>query len=222
MVRSLADFTAAEGIKYEIPFSEDGYCRSLKVDGSISPGYSNPEFVHQLRASICPIVPVRKVVPPPGVLSVAAHLRTGGRFDSEESKNRLPHKFLGKTACLKMVLWLYGHLQEKELYVHVFTDDHRSGQILQWFERHSDDRNINWGVTIDNTDRYRMLSDLFSMPNFDYLVRAKSHFSLFAQVLGDFKLVLISRQSFFDPATREVLAEGFDVFTPEEFYRAFG
>lgn len=220
IARSLSDFTSAKRVRYEIPFAEDGYCGSLIDDGSITPKYSDPKFVRLLRESISPIVPIRKVVPPTGIPSIAAHLRTGGTFDSDGAKNQFAHKFLSKTNCLEMVGWLFKHLQESELYVHIFTDDHNPKAILKWFEKHNINEKIKWGITIDDTIPNPMLSDLFSMTNFDYLVRPRSHFSFFAQVLGDHKLILISKHSQFNPATKEVQAGGFDAYTPAEFYSA--
>lgn len=218
IVRSLSDITFAKNVKYEIPFAADFYSSPLADDRSITPRYSDPGFVRRLKACIYPIVPIREVVPPSGIPSVAVHLRTGGTFDPDRSKDRFAYKFIDKASCLKMVVWLSRSLRARGVYAHIFTDDRYPGRILEWFEQHSDIGNIKWGITIDNTDPYRMLSDLFSMPNFDYLVRPRSDFSLFAQVLGDYKLILISKHAHFNPETREVQADEFDAFTPEEFY----
>ena len=220
IVRRLSDFTEARDVKYEIPFAEDGYCGVPTGEGAITPRYADPDFVRRLRACIRPIVPIRTVVPPSGVPSVAVHLRTGGAYDTDRAKDRFPHKFIDHASCLKMVTWLSGRLRDRELYVHIFTDTSYLRRTLDWFRRHSDGANIKWGITLDRTDRYRMLSDLFSMPNFDYLVRSRSHFSLFAQILGDYRLVLISRDARFNPATGTVQSDGFDAFTPEEFWTA--
>jgi hypothetical protein len=217
IARSLSAFTSTRNVKYEIPFAEDGYCRPFTDNGSITPQYSDPEFVRRLRECISPIVPIRSVVPPSGIISVAVHLRTGGTFDSDRSKNRFAHKFLDKSTCLKMVVWLFKHLRQQKLYVHIFTDDHHPKTIIKWFEQHSANKDIQWNIRIDNNTLHPMLSDLFSMPNFDYLIRPNSHFSLFAQVLGDYKLILISKQTHFNPQTKEVMADGFDVYTTEDF-----
>jgi hypothetical protein len=221
-VKSIFDFPAnVEGsVNYVVPYYVDGYIMHDNGHPGTSPDYRDPALMQMIRTCLQPVVPIKLFSPPPGLPSVAVHLRTGGNYDSDKQKGRIPLKFNSEESCLQMVVWLSNHLKTNNLYVHVFTDSPDPQKVLAWFNKHGP-KEIQWGITDDANDPNPVLSDFFSMMNFQYLIRSRSNLSFLAQVLGNYQLILISEKAHFDNKSKKVVVDEFRSYTPEEFNQLY-
>ncbi len=155
--------------------------------------WRDKEFLTLVRAGIKPKEYNASVFPQADI-SVALHIRRGGGFrvDTSGVKRRRPYHFppVGYYINqLKKVIELY---PEKTLYVHIFTDDAKPINLCAVLQREfSDYKNIHFGCRTErNKHNANVLQDFFDMMQFDVLIRPQSHFSIFAERLGFFKLVI--------------------------------
>lgn len=149
------------------------------------------EFRKTVRELLTPKNPIKKIIPPEGAFSIALHIRRSGGFDSEDMYEKDPLKFPPLSYYQKALSLLCQEHQDKNIYVYLFTDDLNPKQLAEQLKAHLD----NGQVTIDyRTDdpgpNSNVLVDLFSMADFDSLIRSRSHFSFIASILGNHQTIL--------------------------------
>lgn len=153
-------------------------------------------FLALLRTLIAPINRLSLVQPPKHQISVAVHIRHGGRFDDVAAMQaagqpELLYKFpllAYYVEQLQLVSELFAHAP---LYVFIFTDDLNPIQLTQQIATAVDRPNLTFDCRkTENHDRANVLEDFFSLQQFDILIRPDSNFSLMAEKLGDFAAVI--------------------------------
>jgi len=92
--------------------------------------------------------------------------------------------------------------------------------MLKWFKEYGP-KGIEWNTTLYNKTTDALLSDLFSMAKFDYLIRPSSNFSLISQILGNHKRILISTNAHYVETADEVVVDDFISVTRDEFFETY-
>ncbi|HEY2810258.1 MAG TPA: hypothetical protein VGJ00_02565 [Rhabdochlamydiaceae bacterium] len=155
--------------------------------------WKNPEFKALIRKLVSPRRQLRTIHGPRySCHAVAVHIRTGGNFDSPIEKAILSHKFPPLSFYIEAIRKMSELLSHEYMYVYVFTDDINPLQLLNILQ--------NGLVDLTNIElngpKYKrcmssdILIDFFSLQNFDYLIRSQSNFSIVAEKLHDFKIVI--------------------------------
>lgn len=157
----------------------------------IAVDWSDQPFREMMRALIAPKHPLNLTIPPKEVISVALHYREGGGFhwDTEWMKKGCPLRFPAPEYYFEQLRKLYDLVNQSPLYVHIFTDYAKPEEIKELFRAHFPETNIEFVCrTEGNRHDTNVLEDMFSIMNFDCLIRSMSHYSMIASHLVDFKI----------------------------------
>ncbi len=159
--------------------------------------WDNPEFKTFARPLLQPRFPIKEIALPQGKLTVLAHVRTGGGYDSEATQLKYPSKFPSHhffISALETISELFDHTQ---IYVYIMTDDLEPAKIANNYRiALSHLHNIEFDYQVgENGPTVHVLEDFFSIPQYDCLIRGSSTFSIAASLLGDFKVVIAPKKS---------------------------
>ena len=150
------------------------------------------KFVNELKKLIAPCGSVTCVTIPSGCISVAIHVRRGGGYviDKKMMKH-MPNKFAPEHFYVDQIKRILSMYSDKQLYVHIFTDDPKPKKIVSQFKAVITNERITWGYRKKKNRFFaNVLEDFFSMMQFDCLIRPGSNFSRFVERLGDHQVVI--------------------------------
>lgn len=153
--------------------------------------WTDEKFRKMMKALIVPKNPLTLFYPPKDRVSVAVHCRTGGGFgwDTDSMKKQLPLRFPEFEYYLEQLDTLYHYLRKEPLFVYIFTDSQEPEILMEQFKAYFSDANILFECRQEgNRHDANVLEDLFSMMNFDCLIRPMSHYSMTASHLVDYKI----------------------------------
>ena len=153
--------------------------------------WSDKIFRDMMRDLIVPKEKLSLIQPPAGMVSVALHYRDGGGFgwDTDSMKRGLPLRFPHISYYIKQLKRLTVLVGRQQLYVQLFTDHPDPESIRKQFKAAFPQSNIEFHCRQSgNRHDANVLEDMFSMTNFDCLIRPMSHFSITASHLKDFKI----------------------------------
>jgi len=148
------------------------------------------QFLHELRNLIKPKKPLATVTPAGNCISVAVHIRRGGGYDVPGCLTSWALKFPPDHYYVEQLKMISEMFNDQPLYVHIFTDDTDPVGLLEKYRQAVNKENIVFACR-DTENHYdkNVLEDLFSMANFDCLIRSDSSFSIIAQLLTDHAVV---------------------------------
>ncbi len=153
--------------------------------------WEDKKFRSLLRKLVAPRIPLKLITPPKQHLSVAMHVRDGGTFDGQPTKDRYPDKFPKidfYVAGLEAILERY---PMENIYVHIFTDALQPEKYQALFEeKFSSHKNIYFGCRKNQGKEDYVLADFFSMLEYDCLIRPESCFTVVVERLKTFKVVV--------------------------------
>ncbi len=174
---------------------------------------NNPIFKKHLVKMLTPIIPVEIIDLPDNVISVAVHIRKGGGYDQPlytdyiQKKHHqkrpiyfadkiYPRRFPPEIYYIEQIKYLAHIFNDKDLFVHIFTDDQNPQIIINRFEK----KLSNYPITFSyrkkgNRHDAHVLDDLFNMTRFDCLIRPASSFSKIAQLLGNHQIIIYPKQA---------------------------
>ncbi len=153
--------------------------------------WKDPGFKKALREDFRSLVPLNTIELPKDRLTVAVHIRTGGGFDSAMQRRRFPLKFPPESFFVEYLKKISELFEDAPLYVHVFTDDEATKELLTSLEKEVNKPNITYGCREkDNHYTLNILDDFFALLQFDCLIRGESNFSLIASKLADYKVLV--------------------------------
>lgn len=155
--------------------------------------WNDVAFVTQLKEMIAPRYEIKKVVIPEGYLSVAVHVRTGGVFSADTSKEqeRCPLRFVPDEFYIDQIARIARMYPDQKLYVYIFTDHKNPKKLVKKLSVALNNDNIVFDYQKEETSHnLNVLEDFFSMMQFACLIRPGSHFSRFVERLGNAHLVL--------------------------------
>jgi len=155
-------------------------------------------FLQELRKTIAPRNPISTVARPPDMVSVAVHVRIGEGYDSASTKKGCPEKFPPEQFYIDSIKRIKNIYSYKNLYFFIFTDAYDPKKVAQRFsELFPDPSMIFNSRDAANFDSF-VLEDLFSMAEFDCLIRAVSGLSVTAQAIGNHAIVIYPGGEIFD------------------------
>ena len=164
----------------------------------------DPEYKAMIQ-KIFLIKPEVKITIPDGYTSVAVHVRKGSSNDppllaDQDVKHRRrvyaehhwPLKFPPNQYYIDQLRHLITLLQNKKLFIYIFTDHKDPAHLKHLFEETLKEYNNlkfacrNQSISYQGT----IVDDLVSMAQFDCLIRSESNFSKVAHFIGNNKLVI--------------------------------
>ncbi len=152
--------------------------------------WDDPQFIEKLRALLRPLEPPTPLPLPVDRLCVALHIRTGRGFDDTTLCTKFPLKSPPLSYYFEALNRLLT-LTDMPLYVHIFSDDPTPLMLKHLFECKFRDKPIVFSTrAVDNHYNKNVLEDFFSLASFDCFIRSGSNFSLMADRLFGFKLLL--------------------------------
>ncbi|HVW99408.1 MAG TPA: hypothetical protein VHA52_03065 [Candidatus Babeliaceae bacterium] len=108
--------------------------------------------------------------------------------------NEDPLKFPPTQFYIDQIAMLSKFLDNRPLYIHLFTDDKNPQKLLQLLQQHVDLPNITYGYNNSGS----LIHDCYHMAQFDCLIKSTSTFSSIAQLIGDHMITIIPTESFWD------------------------
>jgi GT2 family glycosyltransferase len=176
----------------------------------------NTPLRNELKKMIMPIQAMKYTLPKDKI-TVAVHVRRGGGFDrprlSGKSANEKiskdnyidiihPLKFPPDSFYASQISFLSNLLDNRELYVYIFTDDKEPQNIVNMYKRAINKSNITFDYYKgDESFGERTVREFFFMKQFDCLIRPDSSFSIAAHIVGDHRIVLYPIQSHWEGNT---------------------
>ncbi len=147
------------------------------------------------------------VIPPKDCLSIAIHVRKNsggfdlpllhGRKPEEVDPNQLyvdvamPFKHPPETYYIEQIKRILSMFPENNAYIYIFTDDPNPVNIYNNFRQAIPDSHVHFDYRKTENNHYsNVLEDMFSMMNFDCLIRPDSNLSIVASKVGDYKVVI--------------------------------
>jgi len=117
---------------------------------------------------------------------------SGSRF----SDKRWPTRFPPMQFYIDQIIYLQKHFNYAPLYVHIFTDDKNPKKLVDIIKKNMLHDNIQFYYKEkNNIYDANVLDDLFTMAQYDCLIRPGSNFSKVAQLLGNHKIIIYPSQS---------------------------
>ena len=174
----------------------------------------NPLFGEILKDMLSPVVPVPTIKPPDNILSVAVHVRTSEAFAYDtlfEIKNQ-GLRFPPEQFYIDQICNLSRSLDDIPLYVFVFTDDLDPEALTHRLKAGCSKANILFDCRHYAAQPQHVLEDFYSMTTFDCLIRACSHFSGVAQLIGRHSVII--RPAHFVWKGGNVIIDKTDVIIP--------
>lgn len=203
-VANLSEITQEkEDTLYVIGHCPDSYDEFLFLGWTQSPyiavDWSDTTFRDEMRRLISPIHPLKLLEIPKDIITVALHIRNGGGYDADITKRSLPLRFPEPIFYIEQLKKLYSLVNQEPLYVFIFTDHSNPEILLQMLREEFPQENIQFECRlVNNHHNANVLKDLFSMMQFDCLIRAVSHFSIVASHLGDFKIEMYPKNGYWE------------------------
>lgn len=179
---------------YEVPyFPESEYEKKNGINFEGKPWFyfdidwHDQNFISQLRKLIAPKDTFKKPSLPTDRITVAIHIRKGGNHDTPETIPLFPLKFLPIDFYITQLKKTYELLDEKPLYVCIFTDDNHPTRIAETFKKKLSTLNIQFDCREQgNSDTLNVLQDFFAMSEFDCLIHSESNYSFIMSKLNNY------------------------------------
>lgn len=165
-------------------------------DPFFSVDWKDENFRAVLREMLKPKTPLKLTDCPHDKVSVAIHVRTGRGFDPESYKKMttLAGKLPPPQFYLDALDAVCKLLPDQEIYFHIFTDDPEPHEIVNLIDEHLKTlRSAPYAIGFRNSKNnhdLNILEDMFSMMQFDCLIRPESNFSIIPSLLKDYKLLI--------------------------------
>jgi len=211
---NISSLSVDEPVNYIIKYNPPIY-------GLLKTMRSEKKFRAIIKDALTPLNDINLILVPDDIFSIAIHIRTGEGKDlpnlsqqvfdvsKTSSEKVFPHKdksikmkysdtrYQGKFFPLQYFVdslkYISNYLDNCTLYVYIFTDHPDPIYLVEQIEDQVDLRNIIFDFTKSpDISRKGCLEDLFSMVNFDCLIRSeKSNFSVIAEFIGDHKFTIV-------------------------------
>lgn len=169
----------------------------------------------QLRSALRKTIKPKKIVSPtytpPGWVSIALHIRTGGDHQRDQELLKI-HNFrysylekqqqsfqedqevVLKFPSIKFYRTQLEHiaqvLHNKKLYVTIYTDDSHPEQLAQQVTKNITHKQFACTYRKQNDHKNNILQDMFDMANAHILIRPRSGISIVAEIIGNHSVVI--------------------------------
>ncbi len=176
---------------YIIPYyPESLYEVSMDANLAYMPiNWEDINFKQILKQHIKPVTELPKLNLPNDRIAVAVHLRLGDPFF--HSTPRLFLKFPSLEFYIAQIKRMSKLLQDQPMYVYLFTDHPNPTELMKTIQEEINAPHIQFDCRreVPGTDT-NMLEDFFALTQFDCLVRPDSNFSIAAEKISDFKIII--------------------------------
>lgn len=159
--------------------------------------WGNSVFRKELQIMIKPICPLNLLELPSDCVTVAVHVRVGTGFDllSGQTYDDMikwqPLKWPPLSFYSDSLLKIAELFPNQRIYVYVFTDHDNPLEIAQYFQEIVNNDQITFDCRMHgNKHNVNVLEDFFSLMQFDCLIRSDSHFSIMAEKIVDYMVLL--------------------------------
>jgi len=186
---------------YEVPYFRDvGPEPEKRVPARFYTDWDDPGFKEILKSHLKSVRPLNCVTPPQGKINVLVHIRTGGGYDLDFVKLKMPLKFPPMSFYINALRRISAHFKHRPIYAFIMTDDSRPQRLARIMRQNLPYRkNIEWDWRKGEAGHdVNVLDDFFSIPNFQCLIRADSTFSEMASRLGDYDIVVTPTRAHVD------------------------
>ncbi len=174
-------------VKYFPELSWGGEC--LRKYPEFHVDWDDPGFRAELKRNITPKAgDLNIILPPKDRISVAVHLRNGGKFEPDlhdvwALKAPRDHFYIS------YIKYLYSYFKEQPLFVYIFTDHANPKQIKKVFQNALKGLNISVSCREQSVDwSSDVLEDFFSMCQFNCSIHGDSNFSVCAGIIADYDI----------------------------------
>ncbi len=192
---------------FGVPYAEERLVRYTTRSDEYQIDWKDPKFQEALARAFKPLESIPLVTPPDDHISIAVHVRTGGAVDKSYAPKALPEKFTSVSWALEKIKEIYELTGHQPTYVHIFTDSTDPKALLEGFKRRLLSPNLIVDTVVENQSKQAILTDLYSMMHFDYLICPQSSFSFMAWLLGNHKLTFRQGKTKFVQGTLIVNSE---------------
>ncbi|HSW85935.1 MAG TPA: hypothetical protein VLG49_00385 [Rhabdochlamydiaceae bacterium] len=153
--------------------------------------WKNPDFRQVILHVLQPKQTVALCEVPKDKITVAVHVRKGGGYDTDDYMFIQPLKIPPESFYLEQLQNLCNMFPEQNMHIHLFTDDRNPEAIANRFKTFlNQDRIVFSYRNSGNFHDSNVLEDLFSMLQFDCLIRPESSFSIIPSLLKDYDLLI--------------------------------
>lgn len=148
-------------------------------------------FLNKLKKLITPRVPLNLVALPKGKITIAIHIREGGKYEKDNLRfpNEISLRVPSHMYYIEQLIRISAILSDQPLFVYIFTNHENPRILIEKFKKYIKNSNITFACRAQSSSE-NVLDDLFSMIKFDCLIRPNSAFSKVAQLLGDYKIII--------------------------------
>jgi hypothetical protein len=124
--------------------------------------------------------------------TVAVHVRKGGNIDPAGSDMALPLKLPPDSFYIAAIQKMSELCSHQKMYVYIFTDDLDPPKIMNKYKEGLKDlKHIDFDCRMQNNGPgANVLEDFFSIQKFDCLIRPDSNYTIVAEKLKDFRIVI--------------------------------
>ena len=125
-------------------------------------------------------------------VNVALHVRSGGEFQPDKTlRSGVPLKAPPTSFFIEQLETICRIFSDEKVHAHIFTDDSNPKELAEEFMEYFDERKVVFTYR-ETGNRYdkNVLEDLFSLLQFDCLIRPESNFSMIASFLADYKVLI--------------------------------
>lgn len=153
--------------------------------------WENIGFRQVLKQTVKPLQNYPKIEIPERKISVAVHVRLGGGLDKAEEFRLWPLKFPSISFYIDQIKNLAQLYQGKSLYIYLFTDDKYPLRLKKKFQKAIPNKNIMFDCHEMEIGPNRIvLEDFFALTQFDCLIRPESNYSIAAEKITEYKVVI--------------------------------
>ena len=194
MPESAKSFSEINYLPLKMAFTINPHNNTLYINQwstTVEVNWHNKAFIDDLKKNISPRHPIKKMPIPKGCISVAVHVRKGGSFDNQKERDRCPLRFVSDEFFIDQIARIADMFPNQRLYIYIFTDDQNPKDLKKKFKKALKNPLLTFDYQRAKNNHYsNVLEDFFAMMNFHCIIRPKSHFSLFAQRLGNSKIAI--------------------------------
>ena len=150
--------------------------------------WENREFRALAQEMISLKIPLKLTTPPEGCISVAMHIREGGEYDNDNTKQNVVMKLPPIDFYIQGLQEILALFPGRAVYCYLFTDARFPAGLA---ERIQSAFPYEEALTIDyrrsiNGPEHNVLEDFFSLFEFDVLIHPLSNYSLIPALLHDY------------------------------------
>lgn len=184
---------------YIIPFfPESVYERNCPINPYLfDVDWDNPKLKKELQKMIKPICALNILQIPSNCITVALHIRIGTGFDMVGGKTYddmikwHPLKWPPISFYVESLQRILDRFPNQKIYVYIFTDHDNPKELMDYFMQVMPNERMMFDCRMyDNKHNANVLEDFFSLLQFDCLIRSDSHFSLMAEKIGDYRMLI--------------------------------